>query len=42
MKFLIQVVKKASVDVDNKTIGQIDRGFDLCRRLRLGYQGNRR
>ena len=27
MKFLIQVVKKASVDVDNKTIGQIDRGF---------------
>ncbi len=27
MKFLIQVVKKASVDVDNKTIGQIDCGF---------------
>ena len=27
MKFLIQVVKKASVDVDNDTIGQIDRGF---------------
>ena len=27
MKFLIQVVKKASVDVDNNTIGQIDRGF---------------
>ena len=27
MKFLIQVVKKASVDVDNVTIGQIDRGF---------------
>ncbi|MBO4267182.1 MAG: D-tyrosyl-tRNA(Tyr) deacylase [Lachnospiraceae bacterium] len=27
MKFLIQVVKNASVDVDNKTIGQIDRGF---------------
>ena len=27
MKFLIQVVKKASVDVDNKTIGKIDRGF---------------
>ncbi len=27
MRFLIQVVKKASVDVDNKTIGNIDRGF---------------
>ena len=27
MKFLIQVVKKASVDVDNKTIGSIGRGF---------------
>lgn len=27
MKFLIQVVKKASVDVDDKTIGSIDRGF---------------
>ena len=27
MKFLIQVVKNASVDVDNKTIGSIDRGF---------------
>ncbi|MBO4889388.1 MAG: D-tyrosyl-tRNA(Tyr) deacylase [Lachnospiraceae bacterium] len=27
MKFLIQVVKKASVDVDDKTIGRIDRGF---------------
>ena len=27
MKFLIQVVKKASVDVDDKTIGKIDRGF---------------
>ena len=27
MKFLIQVVKKASVDVNDKTIGSIDRGF---------------
>ena len=27
MKFLIQVVKNASVDGDNKTIGRIDRGF---------------
>ena len=27
MRFLIQVVKKASVDVDNKTIGKIDKGF---------------
>ncbi len=27
MKFLIQVVKKASVDVDDKTIGSIDKGF---------------
>jgi len=27
MKFLIQVVKNASVDVDSKTIGAIDRGF---------------
>ena len=27
MRFLIQVVKKASVDVENKTIGSIDRGF---------------
>ena len=27
MKFLIQVVKKASVDVDDKTIGSIERGF---------------
>jgi D-tyrosyl-tRNA(Tyr) deacylase len=27
MKFLIQVVKKASVDVDDITIGKIDRGF---------------
>ena len=27
MKFLIQVVKNASVDVDNETIGQISRGF---------------
>ncbi|MCR5673212.1 MAG: D-tyrosyl-tRNA(Tyr) deacylase [Lachnospiraceae bacterium] len=27
MKFLIQVVKNASVNVDNKTIGSIDRGF---------------
>ncbi len=27
MRFLIQVVKNASVDVDNKTIGSIDRGF---------------
>ncbi len=27
MKFLIQVVKKASVDVDDNTIGAIDRGF---------------
>lgn len=27
MKFLIQVVKNASVDVDNETIGKIDRGF---------------
>ena len=27
MKFLIQVVKKAYVDVDDKTIGNIDRGF---------------
>lgn len=27
MKFLIQVVKKAKVDVDDVTIGSIDRGF---------------
>ncbi len=27
MKFLVQVVKNASVDVDNKTIGKIDLGF---------------
>lgn len=27
MKFLIQVVNNASVDVDDKTIGKIDRGF---------------
>ena len=27
MRFLIQVVKSAKVDVDNKTIGSIDRGF---------------
>ena len=27
MRFLIQVVKNASVDVDNKTIGKIERGF---------------
>lgn len=27
MKFLIQVVKNASVDVDNATIGSIERGF---------------
>ena len=27
MKFLIQVVKNASVDVDNNTIGRIDRGM---------------
>ena len=27
MKFLIQVVKKAKVDVDEVTIGSIDRGF---------------
>jgi D-tyrosyl-tRNA(Tyr) deacylase len=27
MKFLIQVVKKAKVDVDEITIGSIDRGF---------------
>ena len=27
MKFLIQVVKNASVNVDDKTIGRIDRGF---------------
>lgn len=27
MKFLIQVVKKASVDVDDKTIGSIDKGL---------------
>ena len=27
MRFLIQVVKKASVDVDDNTIGAIDRGF---------------
>ena len=27
MKFLIQVVKNASVDVNDKTIGSIDRGF---------------
>ena len=27
MRFLIQVVQNASVDVDNKTIGRIDRGF---------------
>ena len=27
MRFVIQVVKKASVDVDNKTVGKIDRGF---------------
>lgn len=27
MKFLIQVVKKASVDVDDKTIGKIDKGL---------------
>ena len=27
MRFLIQVVKNASVDVDNNTIGKIERGF---------------
>ncbi len=27
MKFLIQVVKNASVDIDNDTVGSIDRGF---------------
>ncbi len=27
MKFLIQVVKNASVDVDDETLGKIDRGF---------------
>ena len=27
MKFLIQVVKNASVDVNNETLGKIDRGF---------------
>ena len=27
MRFLIQVVKKASVDVDDNTIGAIERGF---------------
>ena len=27
MRFLIQVVKKASVDVDNETIGSIDNGL---------------
>ena len=27
MKFLIQVVNKASVDVDGETVGKIDRGF---------------
>ena len=27
MRFLIQVVQNASVDVDNKTIGRINRGF---------------
>ena len=27
MRFLIQVVNNASVDVDNKTIGRIDKGF---------------
>ncbi len=27
MKFLIQVVKNASVDVDEKTVGKIDRGL---------------
>ncbi len=27
MKFLIQVVKNASVDVDGKTVGKIDRGI---------------
>ena len=27
MRFLVQVVKNASVDVDDKTIGAIDRGF---------------
>ena len=27
MKFLIQVVKNASVDIDNNTVGSIDRGF---------------
>ena len=27
MRFLIQVVKTASVDVDNRTIGSIDRGL---------------
>ncbi|MCR5302796.1 MAG: D-tyrosyl-tRNA(Tyr) deacylase [Lachnospiraceae bacterium] len=27
MKFLIQVVKEASVDIDNETVGRIGRGF---------------
>ena len=27
MKFLVQRVKEAKVDIDNKTVGKIDKGF---------------